>query len=177
MKSTSSILAFAGAVALVAALGGCSSNSDNPVVTQPTPTPTPAPTPEPTPTPEAKGCSLSDNPECGGPEGPSGVFGCCREENTDLLGFEVEAALTKVENERPELFRGEEGRVSDIAGLTQAVCEEIEANFAMCCKPGRPEDEIGVKKGNDFSEQWDLVFGTGFVRHNGYTVTCRPARF
>lgn len=176
MQSTSRLILVFG---LMAGLAGCSSNSDNPVVVQPTPTPTPtpAPTPEPTPTPAAVGCTVPDNPECGGPEGPAGVFGCCREESTDFLGFEVEAALTLVEEQRPDLFQGEEGRVSDVPGLTRAVCEALEANFALCCTPGRPEDEIGVKESNEFSEQFDIVFGTGFLRHNGYTVTCRPARF
>jgi len=170
---TSRILVLVGLVVILAA---CSSNSDSPTVVQATPTPTPAPTPEPTPTPVPVGCSVPDNPDCGGPEGPKGVFGCCREE-VDVLGYDVEAALAAVQTERPDLFRGGEGRVSDIAGLTEAVCEILEANFPLCCKPGRPEDEIGVKADNSFSEQYDIVFGSGFLRNNGYTVTCRPARF
>jgi hypothetical protein len=105
------------------------------------------------------------------------VYGCCREASTDIHGFDVEAALAKVQTDRPDLFSGAEGRVTDVPALTEAVCEILEANFPLCCKPGRPEDEIGVKADNTFSEQYDIVFGSGFLRNNGYTVTCTPARF
>jgi hypothetical protein len=168
---------------LMAALAGCSSNSDNPMVVQPTPTPTPtpAPTPDPTPTPAALGCAVNPNPDCTAPQGPAGVFGCCQVPrfNDDQFGFAVEFALNTVESERPDLFRGPEGRVSDLAALAEAVCATIEANFAMCCAQQGPHDEIAVKEDNSRSEQYDIMFGDepGFLRHNGYSAFCVPARF
>lgn len=171
------------ALGFMAALAACSSNSDNPVVVQPTPTPapTPTPTPEPTPTPPEVGCLVSSNPDCTGPQGPPGVFGCCRvaQFNDDEFGFEVEFALEAVERDNPELFQGPEGRVSDLEGLTEAICAVIEANFAMCCAQVGPDDEIAVKKDNSRSEQFDVMFGDvpGFLRHNGYAAYCEPARF
>lgn len=167
-------------VGLISLLAACGGSNDSPTA-QPTPAPTPAPTATPTPVPTATpapvGCMVNPNPECGGPEGPPGVFGCCREAATDLFGFEVVDAIAIVQRDRPDLFQGAEGRVSDVPGLTRAICEAIEANFPLCCEPGRPEDEIAVKANNSLSEQYDVVFGTGFVRPNGYTVTCQPARF
>jgi hypothetical protein len=99
--------------------------------------------------------------------------------NDDQFGEAVEFALNTVESERPDLFRGPEGRVSDLGGLAEAVCATIEANFPMCCAQEGPEDEIAVKLDNTRSEQFDIMFGDepGFLRHNGYAAFCVPARF
>jgi hypothetical protein len=167
------------AFGLMLTLAGCSSTTPTEPEPTPTPVPTPVPTPTPTPTPTATGCTLAGLPECGGPESPpgSGRYGCCREQNTDFLGQPVEDALIIVEAQRPDLVDSA-GRIQvDERAFGEAVCEIIESISDLCCTVGGPPDEIGVKSENGFSEQFDLVFGSGHLRHNGYSATCSPARF
>jgi hypothetical protein len=114
-------------------------------------------------------------PECGGAEGPPGVFGCCREEPSQVFASQVDAAITQIQRERPTLFDGE--RVRDANAYVQGVAQILERSFGLCSRQGGPEDEVGVKNTNSFSEQYDILYGNGTIRRGGYTVTCRPARF
>lgn len=114
-------------------------------------------------------------PECGAAEGPKGVWGCCREERTQVFADAVEAAIEKIQRERPELFNGD--RPKDENAYVQGVARILERDFGYCSKQGGPEDEIGVKNANGWSEQYDILLSNGRIRHYGYTVTCRPARF
>jgi hypothetical protein len=147
------------------------------VLPTPSPTPTPAPTPAPTPTPSptSQGCSLPPMPECGGPEGPKGVWGCCKEEPTQVFDAIVEEAIAKIRTERPDLF--DAGRVRNPDAYVQGVARILERDYGVCAKQGGPEDEIGVKNANGFNEQYDILLGSGYIRYGGYAVTCRPARF
>jgi len=179
MQSTSRFILVIG---LMAALAGCSSNSDNPVVVQATPTPTPTPTPEPTPEPAAAlGCQVPATEDCTAPEGPAGTYGCCHEAEAadDQFGYATEFALGVIERDHPELLNGPEGRVGDLQAFTTKICEIIEENFALCCAQKGPADEVAVKEDNTRSEQHDVMFGDepGFLRHNGYAAWCEPARF
>jgi hypothetical protein len=106
--------------------------------------------------------------ECGRAEGPKGVWGCCREERTQVFADDVERAIDKILQERPELFNGD--RPKDDNAYIQGVAKILERDFGYCAKQGGPEDEVGVKNSNGFSEQYDIL-------RFGYTVTCRPARF
>lgn len=156
-----------------------STASDPPLAAPATPTPSPAATPAPTPAPTAppatgSSCALPSMPECGRPEGPAGVFGCCRAETTQVFVGAVDAAIARVRRERPDLVDGD--RVRDEDGFVQAVARALEQT-GLCARQGGPADEVGVKNSNSFSEQYDIVFGNGTVRSGGYTVTCRPARF
>jgi hypothetical protein len=140
-----------------------------------TPSATPSPTPTPTPTPGSSSCRLSPMPECGRAEGPTGVFGCCRAESAQQFASQVDSAIGIVQRERPQLFNG--NRVISEDAFVQAVAQTLEQRFGLCAKQGGPPDEVGVKNSNTFNEQYDIVFGNGTVRTDGYAVTCRPARF
>ena len=113
-------------------------------------------------------------PECGGPEGPRGVYGCCREDDAFVFNGIVTAAINSVRVKKPELFRNE--RVLDFDGYMESVVEELRL-LGVCATRGGPEDEVGVKNTNDFSEQYDIHLSTGRIRYSGQTVTCKPARF
>ena len=114
-------------------------------------------------------------PECGRPEGPRGVFGCCREDNSQVFVSQVDQAIEQIKRERPDLLDGQ--RVRDEDAYVQAVARILEQRFGLCAKQGGPSDEVGVKNSNSFSEQYDIVLGNGNARPAGQTVTCRPARF
>lgn len=159
--------------------GSAAGPSPSPSVTptpSPTPSPTPTPSPSPTPTPSPSGsCRLPSMPECGRPEGPTGVWGCCREERSQVFAEQVETAIDKIQQERPELFNGD--RPKDHDAYIQGVATILERDFGYCSRQGGPEDEVAVKNSNGFSEQYDILFSNGRIRRGGYTVTCRPARF
>ncbi len=141
----------------------------------PSPSPAPSASPTPAPTPSTQSCRLSSMPECGGPEGPPGVYGCCREESSSLFQGQVDAAIDIVRREQPGLVVGD--LVPNEGAFVAAVARTLTQRFGLCATPGGPADEVGVKSNNNFSEQFDIVFGSGTVRTGGYTVTCRPARF
>ncbi|MGE0454851.1 MAG: hypothetical protein AB7O37_09905 [Vicinamibacteria bacterium] len=141
----------------------------------PSPSAAPSAAPTPAPTPSTQSCRLSSMPECGGPEGPPGVYGCCREESSSLFQGQVDAAIDVVRREQPALVVGD--RVPNEDAFVAAVARTLTQRFGLCATPGGPADEVGVKSSNNFSEQFDIVFGSGTVRTGGYTVTCRPARF
>jgi hypothetical protein len=115
-------------------------------------------------------------PECGAPEGPKGVFGCCREERTSLYSDQVAEAIRAVQRENPTMFNGDKviGNEDDYVDL---VAKKVASLYGLCATVGGPQDEIGVKRANDLSEQFDILYGTGYVNHYGYAVTCKPARF
>jgi len=113
-------------------------------------------------------------PECGGPEGPTGVFGCCRGEGTQVFADQVEQAIAQIQREQPGLFNG--NRVLNANAYVQGVARILEQR-GLCSRQGAPEDEVAVKSANTFSEQYDILLSDGFIRNGGYTVTCRPARF
>src|SRR5262245_59280964 len=78
----------------------------------PTPSPQPAPS---TPPPSSSSCSLPAMPECGAPEGPEGVFGCCQRGTPaeSQFGGIVDDAIARLQVEQPNLFNG--NRVVDAA--------------------------------------------------------------
>jgi hypothetical protein len=114
-------------------------------------------------------------PECGGPEGPPGVWGCCQTVESGQFAGQVDAAIEQLRLERPDLFLG--NRVLDDNAYVQGVARVLEQRFGLCARQGGPSDEIGVKSSNNYNEQYDILFSNGTVRLQGYTVTCRPARF
>jgi hypothetical protein len=173
------------AVASIALAIACGGNTPNQASVTSTPiaqaTPTPTPTPVPTPTPGfGLGCGLSAMPECGGPEGPPGVYGCCRRESITTQGAGrftdiINQAIDILQEQRPDLFRGR--RVLDQDAYMKGVARVLEERFNVCAKVGGPADEIGVKTDNQSSEQYDILLGNLDIRPAAYQVTCRPARF
>ena len=160
----------------------CSDPTPTPIVVA-TPEPTPIPTPVPTPTPQTGmglGCGLPARPECGGPEGPSGVYGCCRNEAGGQIGRgefdnQVNQSIDILMGERPDLFRGEE--VRDREAYVQGIARILEQRFRVCAKPGQPGDEVAVKNSNSYNEQYDVYLSNGRVRRSGLVASCQPARF
>jgi len=113
-------------------------------------------------------------PECGGPEGPPGVYGCCRGEAAQVFADQVEQAIAQLQRERPDLFNGT--RVLSEDAYVQGVARLLEQR-GFCSRQGAPSDEIGMKNSQGFSEQYDILLSSGNIRNGGYTMTCRPARF
>ncbi len=168
----------AAASTILVSVAGAPAASPTPTPTptpSPTPTPTPSPSATPTPSPSAGACRLSSMAECGRAEGPKGVYGCCKEERDWEFGEIVERAIDKIQSERPQLFNGD--TVRDHNAYVRGVAEILQRDFGVCSKQGGPEDEVAVKNSNGFSEQFDILLSSGKIRRNGYTVTCRPARF
>jgi len=186
MRLLRPLAASSTAFAAFAALS-CSEGGDGATPTAGTPVtlvaaPTPAPTPTPTPTPLGIGiaCGAAPMPECGGPEGPTGVYGCCTRESITTQGAgrwaeQINEAVDILRERRPGLFSG--ARVLDQDAYMKGVAEIMEEKFGVCAKQGGPRDELAVKIGNDFSEQYDILLGSLDVRRATYQVTCRPARF
>jgi hypothetical protein len=134
----------------------------------------PAPQPSATAAPVTSSCRLPSMAECGGPEDPAGVFGCCTKEGNSLFLDIVDTAIAQIQREQPNLFSGD--RVLNPNAYVQGVARILETR-GFCARQGGPEDEVAVKNSNGFSEQFDILFSSGIVRTGGYTVTCRPARF
>jgi len=158
----------------------CNDTTPTPVVVA-TPTPTPSPTPTPTPTPPlgtGLACGLPARPDCGGPEGPPGIYGCCRNAVSATRGdfrSQVNQAIDILMDEQPNIFRGEE--VLDRIAYVNGVARILEQRFRLCAKPGQPGDEVGVKNANDYNEQYDIYLSNARVRRDGLVATCQPARF
>lgn len=114
-------------------------------------------------------------PECGGPEGPPGVYGCCQRTDQGQFAGQVDQAIAQLQAERPDLFNG--NRVLNDAAYVQGVARILEQRHGLCAKPGEPDDEVAVKANNNYNEQYDILFSNGTVRTQGIVVSCRPARF
>jgi hypothetical protein len=157
----------------------CNDTTPTPVVVAtPTPTPTPSPTPRPTPTPgTGLACGLAALPDCGGPEGPAGIYGCCRNQVGNRGDFQnqVDQSIDILMGEQPSIFRGEE--VLDRIAYVNGVARILEQRFGVCAKPGVPGDEVGVKTEQNYSEQYDIYLSNARVRRGGFVASCRPSRF
>ncbi len=169
------VLTVAISVSVYAGCGGSKAPS------APTPTPEPTPTPVPTPTPPP----LSVIPACPLPASRPGAAAVCTDPPTDQHGAAVQAAIDRVKRVRPELFDFTNVNggpdVKDIPVYMTAVVAALgEAGY---CGHLDPEGEIGVKRTNDFSEQWVIVFGAGWGTPTDHWVmrkfkgACAPATF
>jgi hypothetical protein len=172
--------AFDSAVtALVAALvtsscGGSSPASQTPAVTL-------APSATPTPTtsggsPAAASCPLGEgsyDAECG--------------KASSRLAGAVTSAMDLLVQQQPALFD-----MTDEAGsgtrqyrvlAREAYLDGLVARLraAGYCAQRDPDDytyeRLQVKSENGFSEAFDVLTGTGFMRRGGYVTTCTPASF
>jgi hypothetical protein len=163
------------ALVTAAACSGSSPTQPPPINVQPSATPSPSPTPTPTPTatPPVTGatCALG-----------KGTFDArCSRGGAQLLS-EVNAAIDRVVRARPQLFNLQEEispgsyRVLDVPAYLQAVIGELSSG-GFCA--GLLGDQLQVKNTQDFSEEYDIITSTGFVRRGAgsFVKSCTPAAF
>jgi len=144
----------------------------------PTVAPTPRPTPVPAPTP------ASARVACGVGPGPGdGLEEHCPRTSPTFLD-EVDAAINRVVAIHPELIdlndrAGPGGYfVRDIDEFYRQVVEEVAASSHLCAVVDA-DLEIAVKRNNAFSEQYKLMWSSGYLRRgdSSYRATCTPAWF
>ncbi len=148
--------------------------------TTPAATPDPTPTPGPTPTP----LPLSVIPPCPLPPSRPGPSASCTDP-PNRHGAAVQAAIDRALKLRPELvdFTNMNGgpAVRDVPAYMTAVVAALgEAGY---CGKLDAEGEIGVKKTNEFNEQWIIVSRVGWGAPTDHWVThkykgaCAPSTF
>jgi hypothetical protein len=165
------------AVAIVISLscGGGSSTPSNPT---PSPSPTAtAPSPPPTTPPSA--------PPVGGASCPFGMGDpdtFCVRKSAALLGS-VDTAIDQVVQQHPDWFNqndisgpGGYKLLKDPASYHQAVVANLQG-AGMCAETDNTS--LSVRNGTAFSEDYDILLATGFVRRGegSYRQTCTPPSF
>jgi hypothetical protein len=171
-RSPLPVVAAAIATLLVLSCGGGSSPS---TFTPPT-TLVPSPTPTPTGGVGQSSCRLgngSPNAAC--------------DKGSSLLADYLLTGMDKLVNDKPELFdqRDQAGpgnyKVLDRGAYLDGLIANLQA--AGLCAQRDPDDynyeQIQLKSDNGFSENFDVVTGTGYMRHSAgsYLATCTPASF
>jgi hypothetical protein len=165
---------------LAAALALAACGSDTPVAPglDPSAGPTAAPTPAPTPTP------WSPKVACGvGPGTGDGLEEHCPRTSPSYLA-EVDAAIDRVVARHPELvdLENRAGRggyfVLNIDAFFDQVVLEIGQGSNLCATIDA-DLEIAVKRDNTSSEQYKLMWSSGYIRRgeSSYRATCVPAWF
>jgi len=153
----------------LAFLVSCERASRAPTGPAAVPSAAPAPVASATPTPPAiYGCGL--------PRG-QGLGRNCPFEHASFYD-EVNASIDQVIAEFPEFFDLQSTRGGDrnfkLRNPSQYV-DEVVYNLrtrGFCAL--NDGEEIAVKSSNDFSDQYDVITGEGFIRRS-YRATCRPA--
>jgi hypothetical protein len=132
----------------------------------PAPGPTASPGPTPNPAPPGGSCSLP----------PGGGAGQNCPVESPSFQAEVEAAITQLIQQRPDIFSGQGG--SPLVVKHSEYMNGVVANLRSrgLCAIVDSDDEIAVKNTNSFNDQYDILLSTGQVRR-AYTATCRPAWF
>jgi hypothetical protein len=166
---------LAGVLVVAPACGG----SGRPSGTTPITTPiTTQPGPTPTPTPANAGCAL----------GPGTSNADCSFAASELHDL-VDTAIDMLVDEKPQLLDlgaqspagSGQYRVVDVEGYLDTLVANLR-RLSACAE--RDADSGGqrrvlVKTSNDFSEGYDPISSSGFMRRarNGYAKTCSPAAF
>jgi hypothetical protein len=162
------------AAALV--LAACGSHTPAAPTLAPTPTPIPTPVPAPTPATPAVACGV-------GPGTGDGSEEQCPRTSPSFLN-EVDAAIDRVVDLHPELFDLDDraGRggyfVRDIDEFYAQVVREVGEGSHLCVVVDA-DLEIAVKRNNAFSDQYKLMWSSGYLRRgdSSYRATCTPAWF
>jgi hypothetical protein len=136
-------------------------------------TPSAVPLPSPGLPPQQAGCPLA----------PSREIACGREPEGQFYG-DVEAAITQILTDKPELFDFDDRapgtdfvRIRDLDAYNKGLVDILRSR-GFCAK--QDGEEIAVKKGsNATSEQYDVEFSGTHTRRGGgiYRLTCYPAAF
>jgi len=171
--SRASTVALGLVAALALSCGGGSPSSSTPPTTLPQASPTP-----PGGGPGALSCPLGKG---------SSVNVCQRNRSSRLLA-DLERAISQVVQQNPPFLNLKDEavpntgqyRVLDAKAYVNAVVAAIVAN-GDCAEPDydHPNEVIHVKDTNDFSEQFDLILSSGYMRRGigAYRQSCSPADF
>lgn len=144
-----------------------------PVSYRSTCSPSAAPLPSRGLPPQQAGCSLT----------PSIEIACGRDPEGKYYG-DVEAAISQVLKEKPELFDFNDVNpgsdfvaIRDLNAYNKAMVD-VMTSKGYCAK--HDGEELALKKGsNTFSEQYDVDIAERYIRRGGgiYRVSCYPAAF
>jgi len=165
-------------LAVLLALAATACGSHTPAAATAAPTPAPAATPVPAPTPATARVACGVGPGTG-----DGLEEHCPRTSPAFL-TDVDAAVSRVVALHPELFdlddhAGAGGYfVRDIDGFYARIVEQVATDSRLCAMVDA-DLEIAVKKTNDFSEQYKLMWSSGYLRRgdSSYRATCTPAWF
>jgi hypothetical protein len=155
---------------LLSGCGGDKSPSQNtPPTTLPAPPPPPAGPPPPDPFPGATSCNRI------GLGTATGVR--CGVEGPTFLD-ELTRAIDQVINEKPQIFEGggNNTKVLSTGQFYVAVINNLDRMGLCAAFDG---EEVGIKNGNSFNDQYHLVTSSFIVRRgsSSYQATCHPAAF
>jgi hypothetical protein len=169
-------------LALGAALSAASCDGGRP---QSSPSGPPIPTPSPSPLPSGGGGGPVAS-SC--PIGPGSLQASCSRTSPRLLS-EVEDAMNALIDQRPEIFdlqtEAAPGSRAYLVRDRQAYLDGLVDNLrkqGLCAERDIDnilQDSIRAKNSNDFSEDFDVLLGDGFMRRGAgaYRQTCSPAGF
>jgi hypothetical protein len=172
-RVTLAALAAVGLLALQAlSCGGGGSPSSS--------TPAPSPTPQPTPTPSGGGGGMTCR------LGNGSLETDCSKGSARLMDA-VHAAQDAIVQQKPQAFDKSQ-EVGAGTGSYLVLDKEVYLNglvtnlvSAGYCAQRDPDDydyeRILAKNENGFSESYDVLSGTGYIRRGGYLQTCTPASF
>jgi hypothetical protein len=159
-------------VLALAVIAGCGGGSPTvPPVTTPTAAPTPTPTPSATPTPSTTSCRY----------GMGTIDASCSRDSPTFIG-DVDGAINLLGQQHPELFNFDDTagpgawRVLDADQYFAGVIANLQARD-YCA--GFDLQNLQVKNSNTYSEDYDILLSSGFVRRgaSSYRQTCSPANF
>ena len=161
------------AVAMLAVVLSCGGSSTP--TTPPSPSPTVAPTAAPSPVASASPGASS----CRYGKGTVDTY-CARQ--VGAFGADVDAAITLLVQQSPDIFDlnqhiGEDGyKVLNPTDYYAGVIRNLEAR-GFCA--GYDFVELQVKNSSAFSEQYDIMLGSGHIRRGAgaYRSTCSPPSF
>jgi hypothetical protein len=126
--------------------------------------PTPEPTPTPVPTPPPLSASCAKLP-LGNPAAK------CDTQKPDFQD-DVKDAIETLRGERPDVVSG--NQVLNVGAYFVGIIQILDRQ-GICAMTENGE-ELGVKRNNDYSEQYDILTAKDTVR-NYYAGTCTPAVF
>ncbi len=161
------------ALTLVLAVGCGGGGASSPTTPQPTPIATATPNPAPTPV-QAKSCPLGLG---------SGRYSC----QGDVPGLlpQVEAAIDKLVQDRPQLFNTENPPsaggyfIHDVDAFYDGVIENLVAQGLCAQRSVEDKDHLVVKDDNSYDETYDIVTTQHNIRRGPktYLMSCTPAHF
>jgi hypothetical protein len=153
-------------VGLAMTLTVCGGSSPTqPAGPSPLPTVAPTPTPVATPLPPLSGsCSRL---------GPGSTSVRCPREQANFQ-TEVDDAIREVRAEKPGIFNGDE-----VLSTGQLLVGVIKAMDAKGICAGWDGEELAVKTGDSFNDQYDILTASGRIRQgvSSYRTTCYPAAY